>query len=220
MKTINVMAVAALMFACSSTSFAQFVGTGGGSRASAGSADQFTTFWVTYAPTNFKGGISGYSIGESGYNTFAMGLTHASPLSGSSLMVDYGAFAEWIHKSETDDGVKMSEDLIGVKVPISLMYGLDLADNVVIYPYAGLNARFFIVGKVTEKYQNESESQNIFEDGNGLKRFSLGYQVGLRAKLSGFIIGVGYEDMITSMSSQSNVNLKINMITISAGIPF
>lgn len=114
----------------------------------------------------------------------------------------------------------MSEDLIGVKVPISLMYGLDLADNVVIYPYAGLNARFFIVGKVTEKYQNESESQNIFEDGNGLKRFSLGYQVGLRAKLSGFIIGVGYEDMITSMSSQSNVNLKINMITISAGIPF
>ena len=111
-------------------------------------------------------------------------------------------------------------NLLGVKVPLSVMYSYAVSENVVLYPYAGLNARLYIIGKETYKYEGESESYDLFsgDDDENMKRFALGYQVGVKARVSRFFLGIGYEDMITSLVS--DYSAKFNMINLSVGIPF
>ena len=222
MKITKLFAAAVLIFACSTTSFAQFMG-GGSSKVGGGaaaSADSYNALWLSYMPTTFKMSYDGSSHSESGYNTFALGFTHASPLSGAAVMAEYGAFAEYTTKTEKSHGSSSTTNLIGVKVPVSLMYGFALSDNVTLYPYAGVNARLYVIGKQSYKYDGESSSYDLFsdEDGDGMKRFALGYQLGVKANISGYFIGLGYEDMITSLVS--DYTAKLNMINISVGIPF
>ena len=221
MKMSKLFAAAILIFACSTTSFAQFMGGGSSKVGGGATADSFNALWLSYMPTTMKASGDGYSHSESGYNTFAVGLTHAAPLSGSAIMAEYGAFVEYTTKTEKDHGATSTMNLIGAKVPVSLMYGLALSDNVTLYPYAGVNARFYVIGKQTYKYDGDSASYDLFsndDDGEGMKRFALGYQLGVKANISGYFVGLGYEDMITSLISDYTV--KFNYINISVGIPF
>lgn len=180
----------------------------------------FSALWLSYMPTTFKTSYDGSSHSESGFNTFALGYTHAAPMSAAPILIEYGAFAEYTTKTEKSHGASISTNLIGVKVPVSAMYAFPLSDNVTLYPYAGVNARLYVIGKETYKYEGESESYNIFDDeeGDGIRRFALGYQIGVKAKVSGFFVGLGYEDMITSLDP--DYTAKLNMINISVGIPF
>ncbi len=227
MKITKLFAAAILIFACSTTSFAQFmgggsskVGGGGGARVSGGSSiDSYNALWVSYLPTTMKASGNGYSSSQSGYNTFAVGVTHAQPLSTTSALLEYGVFGEFTTKSEKESGVTSTMNLIGAKVPVNVLYGLDLG-GFVIYPYAGLNARFYVSGKYSLKYEGESESSDVFGDDSDMKRFNLGYQVGVRANFSNFFVGVGYEDMITSMSTDDDYKLKFNMINLGVGFMF
>ena len=141
-------------------------------------------------------------------------------MSGAPVDFEIGGFVDWSNYTEGNKE-KDIYNVVDVKVPVNLMYPLNLADNVVVYPYAGVNARFFVLGRWTEKYENESESVDLFGndfDWYGLKRFSLGYQVGLRARISNIIAGIGYEDMFTSVTKEDTV--KAGYITISVGVPF
>ncbi len=220
MKMSKLFAAAILIFACSTTSFAQFMGGGSSKVGGGATADSFNAFWLSYMPTTLKMSGDGYSSSQSGYNTFAVGVTHAAPLSGSAIMAEYGVFAEYTTKTEKKSGYTSSMNWIGAKVPLSLMYGFALSDNVTLYPYAGVNARFYVIGKGTSKYDGESYSYNLFDEdeGEGMKRFALGYQLGVKANISGYFVGIGYEDMITSLISDHTV--KFNYINLSVGIPF
>ena len=180
----------------------------------------FSALWLSYMPTTLKLKDGDYSHSESGYNTFALGYTHATPLSEVPVLAEYGAFAEYTTKTEKENGGTTSMNLLGVKVPLSVMYSYAVSENVVLYPYAGLNARLYIIGKETYKYEGESESYDLFsgDDDENMKRFALGYQVGVKARVSRFFLGIGYEDMITSLVS--DYSAKFNMINLSVGIPF
>jgi len=180
----------------------------------------FTALWLSYLPTTLKESGDGYSSSESGYNTFALGFTHATPLSEVPVLVEYGAFAEYTTKTEKEHGGTGTMHLIGAKVPLSVMYGYTVSENVILYPYAGLFARLYVIGKETFKFEDESETYDLFnnDDGDNMKRFGLGYQLGVKARISGFFVGLGYEDMITSLIP--DYTAKFNMINLSVGIPF
>ena len=208
MKRTLFLFAAFIMMSVSTNSFAQFMG-GNGNRGRIVS-DSFNTFWLGYAPTNWKVGDSS----ESGYNTFSLGITHMSSLSGSAVFFECGAYVDWMNKSKS----KNTYNFVDVKIPINLMYPLAIADGITFYPYAGLNVRGFVLGKHTYKSGEVSVDTDFFGENSNFNRFGLGYQVGLCAQLSGFFARIGYEDMFTSIH-KDNIQ-KFNYFTLGIGIPF
>ena len=208
MKKTLFLFVAFAMMSVSTNSFAQFMGGNGNSGRVV--SDSFSTFWLGYAPTNWKSGDSS----ESGYNTFSLGITHLSSLSGSAVFFECGAYVDWMTKTKS----KYTTHFVDVKIPINLMYPLAIADGITFYPYAGLNVRGYLLGKQTYKSGDVRESYDYFADNNNYNRFGLGYQVGLCAQLSGFFARIGYEDMFTSI--HKDYIQKFNYFTLGIGIPF
>ena len=212
MKRFYILIVAAIMLSFSTSASAQFMSANGGSNNT--SIGAFKTFWLSYAPTNLKED----NVSESGANTFSLGITSASPLSGSSFFYEFGGFVDWLNYSDSYSGLSANINMIGIKAPLNLMYPFDFADNIVLYPYAGLHAKGFIIANASAKYDGEKETINLYEEESDLKRFALGYQLGIRARFPSFIVGVGYEDLLTSIVDGEDI--KVNSITISVGIPF
>ena len=208
MKKFCYLLAAVMMMSVSTNSFAQFMGANGKGRHS--SSDSFSVVWLGYAPTNWKSGDSSVS----GYNTFSIGLTHMSSLSGAAICLEYGAYVDWMNKSKSST----SYNFLDIKVPFNLTYPLAIADGITFYPYAGLNVRGFVLGKRTIKSGDNSVSFDYFGDSGNYNRFGLGYQVGLSARISGFFARIGYEDMFTSIN-KDNIQ-KINYLTLGIGIPF
>ena len=202
------MLAAVLMMSVSTDSFAQFMGGSSSSRRVA--SDSFSAFWLGYAPTNWKEGDSS----TSGYNTFSLGLTQISSLSGSPVCIEYGAYVDWMNKSKSH----YTYNFVDVKVPVNLMYPFAVADGVTFFPYAGLNVRLFAIGKRTYKSGDYSDTYDYFGDNSNLNRFGLGYQLGLCALFSGILVRVGYEDMLTSIHKDNTQ--KLNYLTLGLGIPF
>lgn len=214
MKKLAFIFCAALMLSVGSTASAQFMGGNGGGRSVVSSADAFNTLWLGYAPTSIK---DDDSHSTSGYNTFSLGFTRAMPISGAPILVEAGLFADWMTKTEKEGKSKKTTNMVDAKVPVNVMYPLAVGDAFTLYPYAGLNARLYVIGKYSYSYDGEKETADVFDD-DSLKRFSLGYQVGVRARISSFLVGIGYEDMITSL--YDDFTAKFNYITLSVGIPF
>ena len=182
------------------------------SRAKRGYAET-STLWAGYAPTTYKSG----SASVTGFDTFFAGVTRMSPISGAPILLEYGGYVDWTNKKTTEGKWKYSYNLFDVKAPVNVVYPIQAGDNFTLLPYGGLHARAFVSGKVTEKYEDLVETDDFFEDSD-MKRFVLGYQVGVRAQFSKFIVGIGYEDMLTSMSD--DVEIKVNYLTLYVGFPF
>lgn len=216
MKALHMMLAAAAIFAGTMTASAQFMG--GSSRTTSG-ADGYSAIWAGYAPTTFKYSDDGSSVSEEGYNTFSIGWTKATPLQ-SSLLGEYGVFADLTYKKEKDHGVTTTETLLGVKVPVNVLYALPLGEGITLYPYAGLNGKLYLLGSAKAKYEDESVSTNFFsKDDMGdevYKRFTIGYQIGLRAGFGNYFASIGYTDDITKIADYTT----INKIEIGVGMLF
>ena len=208
MKKFYSFFAAVILLFVSTSSFAQFVGGNGkGYRVT---SDSFSTFWLGYAPTSWKVG----DTSESGYNTFSLGITHMSSLSGSPVFLEYGAYVDWMNKTKS----KRTYNFLDIKVPVNLMYPLAIADGITFFPYVGLNVRGYVLGNNTYRSGDFSETFEYFGESNYYNRFGLGYQVGLCASFSTIMARIGYEDMFTSI--HKDTIQKINYLTLGIGIPF
>ena len=209
------MLAAAAIFAGTMTASAQFMG---GSSRTAG-ADGYSAIWAGYAPTTFKTSYDGSSHSEDGYSTFSIGWTKATPLQ-SSLLGEYGVFADLTYKSEKDGGVTSTMMLLGVKVPVNVLYALPLGEGITLYPYAGLNGKLYLLGSAKAKYEDESETTNLFsKDDMGddaFKRLTIGYQFGLRVGFGNYFASIGYTDDLTKIADYTT----INKIEIGVGMLF
>lgn len=209
------MLAAAAIFAGTMTASAQFMG---GSSRTAG-ADGYSAIWAGYAPTTFKTSYDGSSHSEDGYSTFSIGWTKATPLQ-SSLLGEYGVFADLTYKSEKDGGVTSTMMLLGVKVPVNVLYALPLGEGITLYPYAGLNGKLYLLGSAKAKYEDESETTNLFSkddmDDDAFKRLTIGYQFGLRVGFGNYFASIGYTDDLTKIADYTT----INKIEIGVGMLF
>ena len=212
MKKLSILFVAVMMMSVGTIASAQYKSSASGGKQYV-SPNTFNTFWAGYAPTTMKSG----SISYTGFETFFVGMTHVSPLSGSPLLLEYGGYIDWSNKTTKEKSSKYSIDFFDVKAPVNVIYPLQVGDTFTLLPYAGLHGRAFVVGKTTYKYSDYVETDDFFDD-NDVKRITLGYQVGVRAQFSKFIAGIGYEYMLTSMSS--DVDVKVNYLTLYVGFPF
>lgn len=209
------MLAAAAIFAGTMTASAQFMG---GSSRTAG-ADGYSAIWAGYAPTTVKISYDGSTHSEDDFNTFSLGWTKATPLQ-SSLLGEFGVFADLTYHQEKESGATATTTLLGVKVPVNVLYALPLGEGITLYPYAGLNGKIYLLGKEKYKYDGESESYNLFSkddmDDDTFKRLTIGYQFGLRAAFNNYFVSIGYTDDLTKIADHTT----INKIEIGVGMLF
>ena len=127
------------------------------------------------------------------------------------LFVEAGLGLQYLtYKDEEDDEYYSFEDkisMLSLKVPVSLVYRWDIpGSKVSLMPFAGLTLRFNVMGKETMTYEEDGDSEeeevDLFDKDDAekyfgdedyaWKRFQMGWQIGVKASISNFVLGVSY----------------------------
>ena len=244
MKKIHFLLAAGLFLIGTATASAQFMGS---SSRVASTSEGYNSVWVGYAPTTLKFSANGFSSSVDDINTFSVGALHAAPLQDFPLLYEFGGILEWSRYADKEKDswgtTSSTVNMIGIRVPLNILYAYDLGNGLTVYPYLGLNVKGYIIGKLTEKFSDGDESvtktYNLFskkdmeelagydyedmEDlidfgfaAKPLNRFTLGYQLGLRVGYSNFFASVGYMADLTKITDYT----KASMWTLGVGMSF
>ena len=184
-------------------------------------AEGYTSAWVSYAPTTFNTKSGATSSNQDGYNTYSVGVLKAIPIQNLPFLFEFGGNLEWMHYKKAYDSYSYARNFLGVRLPISFIYALSLTDDFILLPYAGFNAKGYLLGTSKTHYFSgaiNDSTTNLFSSdrSNPYKRFTLGYQVGLKVSYTRFFASIGYSKDLTIISSNSY----FSMVTIGIGMSF
>ena len=229
MKKTRFFAVAAMLAVCTAAS-AQFTNTAAATPKAAASTDGWGTFYVQYNPVKMS-----YKDDDDdalSFKGFSVGYDHAFSVSKSlPLFVEAGLGLQYLtYKDEEDDEYYSFEDKISMlsfKVPVSLVYRWDIpGSKVSLMPFAGLTLRFNVTGKETMTYEEDGDSEeeevDLFDKDDAekyfgdedyaWKRFQMGWQIGVKASISNFVLGVSYGGDFSEIAEDAK--LKTTSITL------
>ncbi|MBQ8770763.1 MAG: outer membrane beta-barrel protein [Bacteroides sp.] len=188
MKRMKFLLVVCLL-GMASTMSAQFVSTSSSSSSMNSNSDAavWSGLRISYHPVS----INADGGGDISLNGASVGYVRSFGVSASApLFIETGASASWIGGEIEDSDLKLN--VFSINVPVNFGYKFSFGDNNGIYPYAGLTLRGNIVGK----YKADGESVSAFDDdlGDGwkLKRFQIGWQIGVGANFNTFYVGASY----------------------------
>ena len=148
----------------------------------------FSTFYLQYNAASQKYSHDGHSISTS-LPSFSAGYTKAFPL-GPSLYIEPG---------------------------VALQY-----DGIYIDPYAGVYLRGNILAQYKYEHGGHSETVDLFSkddmgsSDNTAKRMQVGMNLGVRARFSKFLVGLGYSMDLTDFTKYE----KTNSFDITLGMTF
>ena len=215
MRWIKSILAIALMGVAMSAS-AQFTTSGRSSSLSKPVSDGWNTLYFEWNPSTFDPDVKGAD--NQNFNGLTVGLNHAFSLSTSiplyletGLGVQYSFYTVDDYDDE-DDYDEDEEDekywMVSAKVPFNLTYAFQIPkSSITLLPYAGLGLRFNIAGQ--EKYGDEHT--NLFSkddmEGNQWKRFQIGWQIGLKARLGeSFMLGAGYYSDFSEIAKKIKIH--------------
>lgn len=155
----------------------------------------FGTFYVEYNPTTVHYSHGGYS-NNTNYQGISVGGNYFMPFAGS-LGADFGLKLQYFFRNEDKSGIETKDNMLAATIPVNLAYDWHVTDGFVVYPYAGLFARFDISaqrkiesGKSSKKY-NPFSKDDMGDD--TYNRFQFGWQAGVNFRISDIVtIGGGY----------------------------
>ena len=208
--------LAAVLLACSTASFAQFTNGGGGGVSS--DVEAWKGLRFSYDRTFMSAGDES-SYGENGmdiggFNGFSVGYVQSWKIAKSfPIFFETGANVNFARWSDSDDYMGIGEDLdlsatsLGLSIPLNIVLGAKINDNLAIKPYTGFYLRVNLMAKAKmssdedaiqealEEY--ELDSYNLFdEDDMGKddtwKRIQFGWQIGATLDINRFNVGIGY----------------------------
>lgn len=212
MRKIKLLAAAALLAVGTSAS-AQFSNSSSRSARTV-STDGWSTIYVQYNPVSLAFDDDDYD--DVSFNGFSFGYNHAFSVSKSiPLFVEAGVglqYATWSDDvtlygyDEYGDFIEADGEqkinLFSLKVPVSLMYKWDIpSSKVSLIPFLGVTMRYNLSGKrndTADDYDYDEDLNLFDEDDMGdkdytWKRFQLGWQIGVNARISNsFLLGVSY----------------------------
>ncbi len=237
MKKLKLLLAVILFLVGTVTVSAQFMGN---SKTSNRSSDGYSSFRIGYAPTTLKGYAFDREYEDSddvflNGHTFSINYSFAKPISASPVLWEAGLSLEFGLWHDHGNGFGSDLYLGSLNVPINIMYVLSLGNDINIYPYAGINGRLYVFGSEREydyaSGAKETKYYNIYDDnywgdgtGTGAKRFTFGYQAGVRLGISRFFASIGYSgDFIPFMEYDENelsYKSKMERIEIGLGIRF
>lgn len=185
---------------------AQFSNNGYSSSVTVQDNSDWNTIYAEWNPgsINYKHKSSKYDYTDGSFNGFSLGYSHAFSLSANiPIYLETGVAGQYAFKSYTEDdedGWELKHSLLSLKVPVNVMYKFNLNEIVSIIPFFGISIRGNLIGKIKEiEPYDEDETYDLFDkkdmEGSDYtwKRFQIGWQIGLKARLGEkFIIGGSY----------------------------
>ena len=126
--------------------------------------------------------VDGYD--DPKYPGFSVGYLRGISLTQKvPLFLEVGGALQFNKWSEDYEGATDSETLLGLNIPVSLLYKFNITDDFAISPDFGFNFRLNLMGKGKWEYDGESEDWNLFDDdemdGEAYKRFQVGWHIGV-----------------------------------------
>ena len=149
----------------------------------------------------------GFSVGY----LRGIGLTQKVP-----LYLEVGGEIDFNRYSESEDGEDYKQTILGLKIPVSLVYRLNINENFSISPLFGFDFRLNLMGKGKYEYDGESEDWNLFDDdemgGEAYKRFQAGWHIGVGFDYKALHFGVDYGTSFNEISEK--VKLATTSVTV------
>jgi hypothetical protein len=172
----------------------------------ASAQEPFGTLYLQYNPCEVKADNDNHSSLR--FSTaFSFGYNYSTPLFSIPLYLEFGAGAQWFYKSE--DNVRNS--LFSFKVPINLMFSIDVSDAFSIQPYGGFYGRYNAIGK-TKITQRDYEAEKDYEYTEDwfsyydYKRFQFGWNAGCKFRICETVaIGAGYFMDLTKLGDHTHM---------------
>lgn len=225
MKTLKTLLVLAFVGLAGSAS-AQFAnsGSGSGSIWTTVNTDGYNRIYFGYTGVNAKYSEDGYSESQKfpgfsvGYLR-GIGLTQKLP-----LYLEVGGAIQFNRWSDTEDygygDVDLKQTLLGLNIPVSLVYRINVTDDFAISPNFGLNFRLNLLGKGKAEQDGESVDWNLFDDkemeeadqGEAYKRFQAGWHIGVGFDYKAIHLGVDWGTDFNEITK--NVNCKTTYVTL------
>ena len=170
--------------------------------------DAFGLFYVQYNAVTEHATITNHDSENESNSAVSLGYSYYIPLGDIPLFFSPGVAAQWFFDSEKEDGIETKSNMISAKIPINLVYSLQVSDGFRIEPYAGIYGRINIWGQIKETYRGVSETFNLFDKDDmgdvAFKRFQFGWNAGLNFRITdAFTIGAGYFMDLTKIISYS-----------------
>lgn len=235
MKIKHIFVVAAMLM--STTAFAQF--TRNGSRNQSSTEDGWNSIYASYNMLKHSQEMFGFN---KAYNGFSIGYDRAIGLASNiPLYIEIGGAIQYAGQSVKDDDEdgyeKTTSNLLSVKVPVSVIYRLNISNsNWSIIPKFGFDGRFNVLGKgkstytyedyhsnkVTETYKydmfkvgKKGEDGGLNDSGNKCSRFQAGWHIGANVEYKSLLFGVTYgTDMNAFCKDDNNVHFKTLAISV------
>lgn len=112
------------------------------------------------------------------------------------LFLEVGGALQFNKWSEDYEGATDSQTLLGLNIPVSLLYKFNITDDFAISPDFGFNFRLNLMGKGKWEYDGESEDWNLFDDdemdGEACNRFQVGWHIGVGFDYKALHLGVDW----------------------------
>ena len=205
---------------------AQFSNSGGNS-ATVSDNSGWNTIYVEWNPSSFHagGGYRYYNNGEgngsTGFSGFSLGFSRSIGLSSATpiylepaVALQYSTKKEGYFNYYDEYNTSARLKLISIKVPINFIYKYDFSSTPVsLMPFAGITMR----GNVWGEINDDGDHDDLFDDDYGWKRFQIGWQAGVKARINHrFIIGGSFGTDFNDIVKK----IKVHTGTIMLGYSF
>lgn len=215
MKRIKSIVLTALL-AVSSVSYAQFANSSSGSHSSSSGIDGWMSAWVEYNPIKTEIQEEDFSLtGFSGGVSRAFSISQDAP-----LLVETGVGIQYANGSKTISGTKVELDLLSAKVPINILFGIEVPNsNLLLFPFAGVTLRYNISGELKIKSDYLDTKSDVFDEDkmgedNTFGRFQAYWQIGAKVQLGQLNIGVSYGKDFQEIWEKGESKLQTTSITL------
>lgn len=120
----------------------------------------------------------------------------------------------------------MLQSILGLNIPVSLVYRINISDDFAISPNFGFNFRLNLLGKGKYEAGGESEDFNLFDDDEmdewhpiyyeAYKRFQMGWHIGVGFDYKALHLGVDYGTDFSEIAEET----KLRTTSVTLGFNF
>ena len=189
--------------------------------------DNYNRVYLGYTPIM----ATDNDIWDETFHGLNIGYTKGISLNGNNpLYLEVGGNVQFnmYTKKKYDYAHDLTMTMLQAQVPVNITYLFPLGNSgITLAPYAGVSAKFNIIGKEKLKnpdngnsHENDYFSKDDMGD-NTANRFQLGMQLGVNVSLGEqFNLGIGYQRDLTNYIKQDHYKLMFHGIVATVGFNF